>query len=60
MFAEVLYLKTSVSSIEVRDLPLFFLFFLLSCLVEIYQDKLDRRGESVLVFPGSAGESKTT
>lgn len=28
MFAEVLYLKTSISSIEVRDLPLSFLFFI--------------------------------
>lgn len=60
MFAGDLYLKASVSSIEVRDLPLSLLFFFLwSCLVEICLDKLDRKGESVLVFPGSTGENKT-
>lgn len=59
MFAGVLYLEASVSSVEVRDSPLFFLFVLLSCLIKVLLGKLDRRGESVLVFPGSAGKDKT-
>lgn len=56
MFAEVLYLKANVSSIDVKDLLLFFLLFLLSCVVEIYLDKLDKRGESVWSFWGLLGK----
>lgn len=56
MFAEVLYLKANVSSIDVKDLPLSFLLFLLSCLVEICLDKLDKRGESVWSFQDLLGK----
>jgi len=55
MFAEVLYLKASVGSTDVRDLLLSFVFFPLSCLVEICLDKLHRRGEMSWSFQGLLG-----